>query len=67
MSSPDTMVMLKHFQRCGQPKAANARELRISRHLAAHLIEIGQLDRAWSWARRIPACKARRSSTPSRG
>ena len=45
MYSRDTLVLLKHLLESGQPKAAIARELGISRRLVYHLIETGQLER----------------------
>ena len=45
MYNRDTLVLLKHLLESGQPKAAIARELGISRGLVYHLITTGQLDR----------------------
>lgn len=45
MYSRDTLVLLKHLLESGQPKAAIARELGISRRLVYHLIKTGQLER----------------------
>jgi len=45
MYSRDTLVLLKHLLESGQPKAAIARELGISRRLVYHLIATGQVDR----------------------
>lgn len=45
MYSRDTLVLLKHLLESGQPKAAIARELGISRRLVYHLIETGQVER----------------------
>jgi transposase len=45
MYSRDTLVLLKHLLESGQPKAAIARELGISRRLVYHLIATGQVER----------------------
>ncbi len=42
MYSRDTLVLLKHLLESGQPKAAIARELEISRRLVYDLAEAGK-------------------------
>lgn len=48
MYSRETLVLLRHILESGQPKAAIARKLGISRRLVYHLIETGQVDREMS-------------------
>jgi transposase len=43
--SRETLVLLRHLLESGQPKAAIARELGISRRLVYHLIKTGHVDR----------------------
>lgn len=50
MYSRETLVLLRHLLESGQPKAAIARELGISRRLVYHLIKTGQVDREFSLA-----------------
>lgn len=60
MYSRDTLMLLKHLLESGQPKAAIARELGISRRLVYHLIETGQLERDLA----VDAARARVQGPP---